>query len=97
MHAIKVDEAFVRPMLHTGKSATIVRIAVELAHALGMQAIAEGVESAELVPELARMGYDAIQGYVVSRPVPLHEALMAAQRWQAARVATRSDTGITAG
>ncbi len=83
VHAIKVDQAFVRPMGHTAKSATIVRIAVELAHALGMQAIAEGVETAELVPELARMGYDAIQGYVVSRPVPLHEALQAARQWQA--------------
>lgn len=81
VHAIKVDQIFVRPLLETPKSATIARVAVELAHALGMQAVAEGVENAALVEPLAAMGYDALQGFAIARPAPLHEALAAAQAW----------------
>lgn len=88
VHAIKVDQAFVRPMLGTAKSATIVRIAVELAHALGMQAIAEGVETPDLVPLLAAMGYDAIQGFAIARPMPLHDALRTSLAWSATMATT---------
>jgi EAL domain-containing protein (putative c-di-GMP-specific phosphodiesterase class I) len=88
VHAIKVDQSFVRPMRDTARSATIVRVAVELAHALGMAAVAEGVESPELVPRLAQMGYDAVQGYAIARPLPLQEALRAGLAWGAAAPAS---------
>jgi diguanylate cyclase (GGDEF)-like protein len=81
VHAIKVDQIFVRPLLDTPRSATIARAAVELAHALGMQAVAEGVESLDLVEPLAAMGYDALQGFAIARPSALHDALAAAQAW----------------
>ena len=53
VHAIKVDQSFVRPMESAAKSATIVRLAAQLAHGLGMKAIAEGVETEEMVEVLA--------------------------------------------
>ena len=81
VHAIKVDQIFVRPLLDTPRSATIARAAVELAHALGMQAVAEGVERAELIEPLAAMGYDALQGFAIARPAALHDALAAARDW----------------
>jgi diguanylate cyclase (GGDEF)-like protein len=81
VHAIKVDQIFVRPLLDTPRSATIARAAVDLAHALGMQAVAEGVESLELIEPLAAMGYDALQGFAIARPAALHDALAAAQAW----------------
>jgi len=81
VHAIKVDQIFVRPLLDTPRSATIARVAVELAHALGMQAVAEGVESLALVEPLTAMGYDALQGFAIARPAALHDALAAAQAW----------------
>ena len=85
VHAIKVDQIFVRPLLDTPRSATIARAAVELAHALGMQAVAEGVESPDLIEPLAAMGYDALQGFAIARPAALHDALAAAQAWAQTR------------
>ncbi|MDP3633801.1 EAL domain-containing protein, partial [Phenylobacterium sp.] len=40
-------------------------------HSLGMSVVAEGVETADVQAALALMGCDAIQGYLISRPVPL--------------------------
>ena len=46
---------------------------VKLAHALGLQVIAEGVETAQQLDALARLDCDFAQGYLFSRPVPAHE------------------------
>jgi EAL domain-containing protein (putative c-di-GMP-specific phosphodiesterase class I) len=46
---------------------------INLAHALGLQVIAEGVESELQLEELERLDCDYAQGYLFSRPVPAHE------------------------
>jgi EAL domain-containing protein (putative c-di-GMP-specific phosphodiesterase class I) len=66
---IKVDRSFVSRLAEEGHDASIVRSIVELAHALGVEAVAEGVETEEVWRELAELGCDSAQGWYVSRPM----------------------------
>ncbi len=67
---IKLDRAFVLPMADDARAASIVRSTIELAHALGLGIVAEGVEHEAAAHELRRYGCDTAQGYHWSRPVP---------------------------
>ncbi|ACI98383.1 putative bifunctional diguanylate cyclase/phosphodiesterase [Rhodospirillum centenum] len=66
---LKVDQSFVRPMLHDEDCRNIVRTVVALGHALGVDIVAEGVEDPETGRELARMGCTSAQGYHFGRPL----------------------------
>ena len=72
---LKVDQQFVRAMLTSSASDAIVRSVLELAHRLGLSAVAEGVEDGALAERLAEYGYDVLQGYHFSRPVPEGELI----------------------
>jgi len=67
---IKIDKAFVLGMLTSDADAAIVRTVIDLAHNLGKQVCAEGVEDAETLRRLEEMGCDLAQGYFISRAVP---------------------------
>jgi len=67
---IKIDKSFVMGMLSSDADAAIVRTVIDLAHNLGKQVCAEGVEDAETLLCLEEMGCDLAQGYFISRPVP---------------------------
>jgi diguanylate cyclase (GGDEF)-like protein len=67
---IKIDKSFVIGMIDDESSATIVRATVDLGHGLGYGVVAEGVENAETRQRLSALGCDAIQGYLVARPMP---------------------------
>ena len=70
LDAVKIDRSFITPLLVDTGTSAIVRAAVELSHALGLEAIAEGVEDQAVVEILGAMGCDAAQGYVFARPMP---------------------------
>ena len=67
---IKLDKEFVAPVLTQPASAAIVRSVVDLAHALGITPVAEGVENAATAERLREFGCDVAQGYLYSRPLP---------------------------
>jgi diguanylate cyclase (GGDEF)-like protein/PAS domain S-box-containing protein len=67
---IKIDKAFVLGMLTSDADAAIVRTVIDLAHNLGKQVCAEGVEDGETLRRLEEMGCDLAQGYFISRAVP---------------------------
>lgn len=73
LDALKVDRVFVSGVPGTGDDATITRAIVEMSHALGLRAIAEGVESEDQALFLAGQGYDAFQGYLFGKPMPARE------------------------
>jgi diguanylate cyclase len=70
---LKIDKTFVDELGTTPRGSEIVAAVINLAHALGLQVIAEGVESDRQLAELERLGCDFAQGYLFSRPVPAHE------------------------
>jgi EAL domain-containing protein (putative c-di-GMP-specific phosphodiesterase class I) len=65
---IKIDKSFVIGMKSSEADAAIVRTVIDLAHNLGKQVCAEGVEDAETLQRLKEMGCDLAQGYWISRP-----------------------------
>lgn len=71
--AIKIDKSFVLDMLASADSAAIVRSTVGLAHALGVQVVAEGVESKAMLERLKSKGCDVAQGYYFSKPLPAEQ------------------------
>ncbi|NER07991.1 MAG: EAL domain-containing protein, partial [Okeania sp. SIO3C4] len=71
---LKIDRSFVTNILVDQRRATIVRSVVEMAHALGCDVVAEGVETKTDVDMLIRAGCDLAQGFFYGRPVPAPEA-----------------------
>lgn len=69
---IKFDMSFVKG-LDNPRQARVMAACVRLVHNLGMQAIAEGVETSFQYEKVKKMGIDAIQGYYYSRPLPREE------------------------
>ncbi|AMM18775.1 hypothetical protein AX768_31575 (plasmid) [Burkholderia sp. PAMC 28687] len=69
VHRIKLDRAFVSELGSQSSSHAIVEAIVAMAHKLGLQVVAEGVENIEQRNQLLRYGCDELQGYWFSRPV----------------------------
>jgi diguanylate cyclase (GGDEF)-like protein len=70
---LKVDRALIGNVATDPRSRMIVASTIQLAHALGMRIVAEGVENADDLAELVTMGIDAVQGYYLARPMPRDE------------------------
>jgi EAL domain-containing protein (putative c-di-GMP-specific phosphodiesterase class I) len=70
---IKIDRQFVAGLHPGSQDTSIVSAIIELAHALGLTVVAEGVETEEQAAILTDMGCDLGQGYLWSRPVPAAE------------------------
>ena len=70
---IKVDQSFVRQMLDEPKVQRVVSAIVTLGRSLGLQIVAEGVETPAQRDALAALGCDYFQGYLFSRPIPFDE------------------------
>jgi diguanylate cyclase (GGDEF)-like protein len=71
--SIKIDQSFVMPMIASRDSEVIVHSTIELGHNLGLQVVAEGVESQAIWERLAELGCDVAQGYLVSMPMPAEQ------------------------
>jgi len=84
---IKVDRSFVQGVDEETKDAAITANLVTLAHALGVLAIAEGIESDSQLSSLRGLGCDLAQGYLFARPMPADGRAAA---WSARRRAARS-------
>nr|WP_256833539.1 GGDEF domain-containing phosphodiesterase [Pseudomonas oleovorans] len=70
---IKIDKSFVQDLLEDEDDATIVRAIIQLGKSLGMQVIAEGVETAEQEAYIIAQGCHEGQGYLYSKPLPARD------------------------
>ncbi|MFT3729012.1 MAG: EAL domain-containing protein [Terricaulis sp.] len=72
-HELKIDRLFVQNLTNSNRDALLVRSTIDLAHGLGLEVTAEGVETPAAFAMLAAMGCDLAQGYLVSRPATTEE------------------------
>jgi diguanylate cyclase (GGDEF)-like protein len=68
---LKIDRSFVTEMVSGTGGQTLVSVIINLAHALKLNTVAEGVETEEQLHQLRLLGCDEMQGYVFGKPVPV--------------------------
>ncbi len=73
--ALKIDQSFVHEVDHDERNASICRAMIALGHGLGLQVVAEGVETPEQHAWLQRHGCDRAQGFGLGRPASLQQVL----------------------
>jgi len=81
VNEIKIDRSFVSRLADNDEDLSIARSIIELAHDLGLHAVAEGVESEQTWEALRELGCDAAQGWFVAEPMSAADAAV----WLAAR------------
>ncbi|HEY5184073.1 MAG TPA: EAL domain-containing protein [Actinomycetes bacterium] len=83
---LKMDRSFVSTICRDRRSRMIVASTNQMAHALGMRLVAEGVEDAATAAELVAIGVDSMQGFHLARPMPASEVEPWVRRWSAGRL-----------
>jgi diguanylate cyclase (GGDEF)-like protein/PAS domain S-box-containing protein len=74
VHKLKIDQSFVRDLTTDRDNATIVSAIINLAHNLGMESLAEGVETGAQLARLIKLGCHSFQGYFLSDPLSADRA-----------------------
>jgi diguanylate cyclase (GGDEF)-like protein/PAS domain S-box-containing protein len=79
---LKIDRSFVKDMTGDGEAQVLVDAILAMARALGMSAVAEGVENEAEARMLQAKGCETLQGYLISRPLEADQVLPFLARWQ---------------
>jgi len=79
---IKIDQSFVRDILHDQDDLALTAAVIGLARAFGREVIAEGLESVEHGRVLMGLGCELAQGYCIARPMPVNEVQAWAQAYR---------------
>lgn len=75
VNELKIDKSFGMSLASDGNSAVIVRSTIDMAHELGLNVVAEGIETLEAYRMLQKLGCDSVQGFYISKPLPIDEAI----------------------
>lgn len=74
-HQLKIDQSFVRDLMHNSNDEAIIRTILALGRSLELDVIAEGVETQAQVQRLKELGCEFFQGYFFARPKPATDYL----------------------
>ena len=88
---VKIDQSFVRDLTVDPDDAAIVTAIVAMGRSLGVDVVAEGVETEEQATALSLLGCPVAQGYLLGRPMPAAEAAALAGRGQLQRVRAQAE------
>jgi diguanylate cyclase (GGDEF)-like protein len=86
VYRVKIDGSFVRDILTNRSSQATVKAIVELAKGMGIETVAEYVETKEIAREVKKLGVDYAQGYAYGKPEPLVELLEQLSRDESQRL-----------
>ena len=87
---LKMDRSFVSTVCTDDRSRLIVASTIDMAHALDLRVVAEGVESAAVTAEVVAMGVDLLQGYHQSPPMPADQVETWVREWNAQSMISRA-------
>ena len=87
VHALKLDKSFVLDLETRAQNRVIVESTAQMAHALGLQVVAEGVETKWVDDYLRSIGYDLAQGYLFARPMAAEDCTNWIRRERGAQAA----------
>lgn len=87
---LKIDRSFVSTMEHDHETREIVRIIIMLAHSLGLEVVAEGIEHHEQLAMLERFGCEQGQGYLFSKPADAAAIEQLLTAWGTSRIRSKS-------
>ena len=73
LNTLKIDRAFIKDIQSDGTNGEISKVIIAMCHTLGLNVIAEGVETEEHLSFLKKHECNEAQGYLISRPLPAHE------------------------
>lgn len=82
VNTLKIDQSFVRDLLDDPDDLAIVQGVISMAATFKLQVIAEGVETKQHSIKLLELGCEQVQGYGVSRPLPINEFLQWLKQWE---------------
>jgi EAL domain-containing protein (putative c-di-GMP-specific phosphodiesterase class I) len=95
VHSLKLDKSFVLGMRNNTDDRIIVESTAQMAHALRLELVAEGVETEWDAQFLAAAGYDYAQGFRYSRALPPDKCLAWIVEFNACAMLTAGDTSVT--
>ena len=84
---LKIDKEFIGDLTKDPDDEAITATVITMGHSLGLNVIAEGVESEQQLSYLREQGCDAIQGFWLSPPLDAHRCLAFIRSWQPSTVA----------
>lgn len=73
VHTLKIDRSFITSMVDDADTLAVVSTIISLAHSLHLKVVAEGVETEEQAKMLRLLHCDQIQGFLISRPIPIED------------------------
>ena len=73
VHEVKIDRSFVQELESNPEFATVVRSAIDMGHSLGLQVVAEGIETETGAQRLRDFKCDVAQGYLYAKPMPIDQ------------------------
>ncbi|SBS32213.1 Phytochrome-like protein cph2 [Marinomonas aquimarina] len=83
VNELKVDQSFVFGMIENNSDRMIVQSTIDLAHNLGLDVVAEGVETEQMYQTLAALGCEEVQGYFIGKPMPVTDFKEWREEWNA--------------
>jgi EAL domain-containing protein (putative c-di-GMP-specific phosphodiesterase class I) len=95
IQTLKIDRSFVERVCEPNGTSALVQAILSLAHSLGLQVVAEGVENRDQMDTLIRMRCDLLQGYLFAKPLPADRIPELIRSGRNAGLLNPADTAVT--